>query len=169
MLQFNSNKSSESRNERGIQFYNVENSSWIPFGDIDNEIVEEAFSNKRKEFELDNYLINLKDQSNDVFDNHITFLFVQNVSILLKNLSNHLMITIKKIIVLQMNVINDIGQSQSIKFQKQQQKVLLKKKFYLENKLKPNGLHNNYVQLQVNQKKKQKNVLFCFIQKKKKC
>jgi hypothetical protein len=43
---------------RVIWFYNVENCSWIPFGDIDNEIVEEAFSNKRKEFELDNYLIN---------------------------------------------------------------------------------------------------------------
>jgi hypothetical protein len=38
-------------NERGVCFYNVENacdSCWIPFGDIDNEIIEEAFSKNRK-------------------------------------------------------------------------------------------------------------------------
>ncbi len=59
--EINSNELSlslKSRNECGIQFYNVENSSWIPFGDIDNEIIEETFSKNRKELELDKYLIN---------------------------------------------------------------------------------------------------------------
>jgi hypothetical protein len=49
-------------NERGVCFYNVENacdSCWIPFGDIDNEIIEEAFSKNRKKIQLDNYLIDL--------------------------------------------------------------------------------------------------------------
>jgi hypothetical protein len=53
---------SASANERGVWFYNVENSSdslWIPFGDIDNEIVEDAFSKNRKKLQLDNSLIDL--------------------------------------------------------------------------------------------------------------
>lgn len=49
-----------SSNERGIWYYNIKNrstSSWIPFGDIDNEIIEEGFCKNNKTIELDNYLI----------------------------------------------------------------------------------------------------------------
>jgi hypothetical protein len=38
------------KTERGLWYYN--DSSWIPFGDIDNEIIEEAFLKNRKNFNL---------------------------------------------------------------------------------------------------------------------
>jgi len=54
------NKSSS--NECGVWFYNIKsrsNSSWIPFGDIDNEMIEEGFSKNTKKIQLDNYFIDL--------------------------------------------------------------------------------------------------------------
>jgi hypothetical protein len=51
---------SSSVSEHGMWYYNVgdvTDLSWIPFGDIDNEIVEEAYSKNRKKVELDDYLI----------------------------------------------------------------------------------------------------------------
>jgi len=53
---------SSSVNERRVWYYNVgdsSNTSWIPFADIDNEIVDEAFSKNRKKLELDDYYIDL--------------------------------------------------------------------------------------------------------------
>lgn len=50
-------------NEHIVWFYKVRNSSdpsWIPFGDIDNELIEEAFSQNKKELQLDHFLIDLK-------------------------------------------------------------------------------------------------------------
>jgi len=53
---------SESVSERGVWYYNVSDSSglsWIPFADIDNEILEEAFSKNKTNLQLDNYHIDL--------------------------------------------------------------------------------------------------------------
>ncbi|UJR34357.1 hypothetical protein I4U23_021761 [Adineta vaga] len=51
-------------NKRVIWYYNnntedSSNSSWIPFNDIDNEIVENAFSKQFRKVELDDYIVDL--------------------------------------------------------------------------------------------------------------
>ncbi|CAF4876698.1 unnamed protein product [Rotaria sp. Silwood1] len=57
-------KSNVSTNERVTWFYKIENasdSSWLPFGDIEKEIIEKAFMNHEQQVQLDRCLVNLEE------------------------------------------------------------------------------------------------------------
>ncbi|CAF2170080.1 unnamed protein product [Rotaria magnacalcarata] len=53
-------KSNISTNERATWFYKASDSSWLPFGDIEKEILEKAFLNHEKQVELDRCLVDLE-------------------------------------------------------------------------------------------------------------
>lgn len=54
----NEDLNSTRENQRSIWFYeNIEESSWIPFGDIENQLIENAFQQRISPLELDGFII----------------------------------------------------------------------------------------------------------------